>query len=197
MSRDLSTEKDTHSSPAIFIGTYLVVLLVVVLLEEPMALSVLLLLLVLIGLVSPSIRLKKTLLMGSLLSLGVFLGNLFWGTGRVLLEAGPFVITDGGLLTASVRALRVAVLVLSAKVLFSGRIEKLTAELRWLLGPLSWLGIRTGPFVQAIEETLVALPEVQSRISRRASHLKANGNSRVKAMGLAIYETFLQELQRQ
>lgn len=197
MSERLSSNIYKSSKPPLLIGTYLLVVITVFFIKTLLVMALMLLLWIVLAMASPSLRLKTTLIMGVFLCGGVFLGNLFWGTGRVILEAGPVVVTDRALSIASERALRVAVLIFSAKVLFTGRQAQLTGELRWILTPLAKLGLRTEEFISSIEETLRALPEVQKMISKRATTLRGKGTSRVKAMGLAIYETFIKELQGQ
>ncbi|RME62563.1 MAG: hypothetical protein D6778_11000 [Nitrospirae bacterium] len=197
MSKNVSTVSYEISSPPLLIGVYFLVFLIVVSVKSLLVMSSFLLVWIFLGVLRPSIRLKTTVIMGLFLCVGVFLGNLFWGTGRVILEVGPLVVTDRAFTVASERALRLGVLIFCAKVLFTGRQSRLAGELRWLLRPLEKLGLKTETFVSSIEDTLRALPEVQAVIARRAETLRNNGASRVKAMGLAIYETFIQELQGQ
>jgi energy-coupling factor transporter transmembrane protein EcfT len=185
------------TKPPLRIGAYLLVLLLVLATDNLKTLSAVLGIWVLAGMLTPSVKLKKTAVLAFFLCGGIFLGNLFWGTGRVLVEIGPFLITDRALTTAAERALKVAALVFSAKVLFAGMPSRLAQELRWILAPFRKAGINTEAFVCAIEETLQALPEVQQQISKRASAIRQDGASKVKALGLAIYETFIQELQNQ
>ncbi len=190
------TEPPTVSRAPLRIGLYLLVLALVLYNNSLYVLSGLLGL-VWVGALLSHRKLKKTFTMALLLCGGIFVGNLFWNTGRVVAEIGPLTITDRAIHIASLRALKVAVLVFAAKALFGGRPQELAAELRWLLRPLQALGINTEPPVRAIEETLQALPEVQQRITTRAASLRLEGTSRIKALGLAVYETFIQELQGQ
>jgi len=179
------------------IGLYLLVVFGVLFIRKLWIVAFVLIFFVFLGGINPSLKMKKTFVMSIFLCGGIFIGNLFWSTGKVLLEIAGVTITDSALQIATERALKVAVLVFSAKVLFANKPHLIAQELRWIMLPFNKIGLHTEVFVSSIEETLYALPEVQQRIFTKASQMNRNGTSKLKALGMAIYETFIQELRHQ
>ncbi len=109
-----------------------------------------------------------------------FLGNLLFHPGKVLLETGPLTITDRGMDLAVLRSMRVAGLIVGAKVLtITTPVESVLNALKSIFHPLQRIGIRTDAFFETARMSIRILPGIRSlareEFSRRTNS-RSNGS---------------------
>jgi energy-coupling factor transport system permease protein len=127
-----------------------------------------------------------------------FLGNLFFGQGRVIFAAGPLMITVDGLTDAAVRTMRIFFMIAGARILAaSASPNALLTAFGRILKPLEYVGLPVNAYVSTMSLTLQSLPHVRDECLRLYSE-KVQGRNidgfrdRVKvAAGLLV--TFFRE----
>ena len=100
----------------------------------------------------------------SVLLLFTFWSNLLFQYGKVLFVAGPFLVTDAGLTDASIKTMRLVLMIGGAKLLTgTTRIASLTAALAQLLAPLQRAGVPVNEFVSTMGLTMQSLPALREQ----------------------------------
>jgi energy-coupling factor transport system permease protein len=95
-----------------------------------------------------------------------FLANLLFNTGKIVYELGPFIITEEGLRLASIRTLRVFLLIAGAKFLtIMSKLEEIISAMGTLLNPLEKLGLPIRSFFASMALSVKVLPLIKRRIS--------------------------------
>ncbi len=179
------------------IFSFLLLLLIVFLNQDPFFALLGIAVSSMIMLFWPDSRMRKGLFFIVLLTGGTFVGNLFSLPGRVLVHNGLFTITEESLKAALVRASRVAVLMVGAKVLFLGPLkggplagmERFLFALRRLLGPLERLRIPVNDFFEITGQTLRMVPLLTESIKKETEGVK-----RPWRLTKYIYRLFITEL---
>jgi len=92
-----------------------------------------------------------------------FLGNLLFHSGKVIFETGPVTITDRGMNLAVLRSMRVAGLIVGAKVLtITTPVESVLNALKSIFHPLQRIGIRTDAFFETARMSIRILPGIRA-----------------------------------
>lgn len=105
-----------------------------------------------------------------------FFANVLFNTGKILYRAGPVVITEEGLYTASVRTLRIFLLVAGAKFLtVITTIEEMISAMGSIFGPLDKIKIPVKDFFDTMSLSVKALPLIKRRLS--GEYLEKMGSS--------------------
>lgn len=114
---------------------------------------------------TPGLNTRKGAVFITLFMLFTFAGNMFYGSGRVLLSFGAMHITDAGLVTAGVRTMRVFELIYAARILSAFvPLQEMAEAFRRLMQPFGRLGLPVNDFFFTLGLTLKCLPAVKSRI---------------------------------
>ncbi|MBM4136702.1 MAG: energy-coupling factor transporter transmembrane protein EcfT [Nitrospira sp.] len=113
----------------------------------------------------PIRSLKSGLIPISLFLLFTFISNILFQHGRIIYSKGPIVITDEGLNIASVRTMRIFLMIAGAKILTATtQIELLVGAFGKILRPLERLGIPVVEFFSTMGLTMKALPRLKDHI---------------------------------
>lgn len=113
----------------------------------------------------PGLNIRKGAAFITLFMLFTFAGNMFYGSGRVLLSFGAMHITDAGLVTAGVRTMRVFELIYAARILSAFvPLQEMAEAFRRLMQPFGRIGLPVNDFFFTLGLTLKCLPAVKSRI---------------------------------
>ncbi|HDZ87425.1 MAG TPA: hypothetical protein ENH38_02250, partial [Nitrospirae bacterium] len=95
-----------------------------------------------------------------------FLSNLLFNPGRILYKIGPLVITEEGMYMASVRALRVFLLIAGAKFLtIVTTLEDAINAMGRILSPLEKMGLPVKSFFDTMALSVKILPIISKKIS--------------------------------
>jgi energy-coupling factor transport system permease protein len=95
----------------------------------------------------------------SIFLLFTFLSNVFIRHGKIFFASGPVVITEEGIGIASLRTMRVLLMIAGAKVLMaSTKNEEIINGLGRLLGPLQKLGVPVQDFFHTMGLTMKCFP---------------------------------------
>jgi energy-coupling factor transport system permease protein len=109
---------------------------------------------------------RRTLVSGwlpiSLFLLFTFMSNLLGRPGRVLMTAGPLVVTDGGLQSAALRGGRLLLMIMGVKLMMGlTPAEDVIKGLGRLLKPLERLGLPVSDFIHTMILTLQCFPALK------------------------------------
>ncbi len=100
----------------------------------------------------------------SLFLLFTFFSNLVNRHGRIMFSQGPFLITEEGLALASIRAVRVFLMIAGVKVMMGGsRTEDIISGFGRLMRPLERLGIPAKDFFHTMGLTVQCFPALKKR----------------------------------
>jgi len=145
--------------------------------------------------------LKKGWLPISLFLVFTFAGNALFQQGKILYNAGPFIITEEGFYTASIRTMRVFFMIAGAKILTGTTdIELLVNALGRILRPLERFKIPVSEFFSTMGLTMKYLPELKEQIIRsykkelQNSHLKGFWN-RARIISMFLIPLFVKSIQ--
>jgi energy-coupling factor transport system permease protein len=95
----------------------------------------------------------------SIFLLFTFLSNVFYRQGKIFFASGPVVITEEGIGIASLRTMRVLLMIAGAKVLMaSAKNEEIINGLGRLLSPLQKLGVPVKDFFHTMGLTMKCFP---------------------------------------
>jgi len=120
-----------------------------------------------------------------------FLGNLFFHPGKVIFETGPVTITDRGMDLAVLRSMRVAGLIVGAKVLtITTPVESVFNALKSIFHPLQRIGIRTDAFFETARISIRILPGIRS-LAREEFAQRSNSRSKGSIYGKILAGTGL------
>jgi len=121
-----------------------------------------------------------------------FLFNALFMPGRILFEIGPLTVTQEGVHTATLRTLRVFLLIAGAKLLtlVAGLDEMITAMGR-LFSPLEKLGVPIQEFFGIMSLAIRALPVIRKRIAEEYGRQLANAVQKTIMQRIRIVFRFL------
>ena len=145
--------------------------------------------------------LKKGWVPISFLLLFTFVSNVLFQHGKILFQAGPFIITDEGLNTASVRTMRFFFMIAGAKMLTATTTPgSLVTALGRLLGPLRKLNIPIDDFLQIMGLTMKSLPRLKEEIASGCREKVSQGHAiglfdRLKVISSQLMPVFVRSMQ--
>ncbi|KPK45033.1 MAG: hypothetical protein AMK74_04185 [Nitrospira bacterium SM23_35] len=100
----------------------------------------------------------------SVLLLFTFWSNLLFRHGKVIFIAGPFMVTADGLTDASVKTMRIVLMIAGAKLLTGTTpIESLTRAFGRFFTPLQRAGVPVNEFVSTMGLTMQSLPALKEQ----------------------------------
>ena len=149
----------------------------------------------------PFKSIKKGWVPISLFMAFTFISNVLLQHGKVLLSAGPFVVTDEGLKVASLRAARVFFMIAGAKILTAtAGTESLVKSFCELLKPLERLGIPVSEFSSTTTLAVRYLPRIRDQISTGYRKSIAGGDirgfwNRARVLSLFLIPLFVKSIQ--
>lgn len=112
----------------------------------------------------------------SILLIFTFLSNLFFHPGKVVFHPGPLVITEEGVTAATVRTLRVLLMIMGAKIVIATTsAELLVASLGRIFRPLERFGLPVGEFFSTMGLVMKSLPKLRQEISAACRKEMENG----------------------
>jgi energy-coupling factor transport system permease protein len=101
----------------------------------------------------------------TLLILFTFLSNVFFQSGKILYQAGPFSITEEGMNIALIRTMRLFFMIAGAKILTATTtIESLVGAFERLLKPLERFGVPVKEFFSTAGLTMKSLPRLKDHV---------------------------------
>jgi energy-coupling factor transport system permease protein len=117
-----------------------------------------------------------------------FAGNVLFQRGKILLSIGPVILTEEGLATASLRTMRVFLMIAGAKILTATTGTELLIEgLGKMLKPMARLGMPVDAFLSTMGLTMRSLPGLRDRIMRTYADNLSNGEVKgFRARSMAI-----------
>jgi energy-coupling factor transport system permease protein len=117
-----------------------------------------------------------------------FVGNVLFQHGKILLSLGPVILTEEGLVTASLRTMRVFLMIAGAKILTATTGTELLIEgLGKMLKPIARLGVPVDVFLSTMGLTMKSLPGLRNRIMRTYADNLSNGEVKgLRARSMAI-----------
>jgi energy-coupling factor transport system permease protein len=157
-------------------------------------------LLILLTLLAPFKILKKGWVPISLLLLFTFISNLVFQPGRIYFQAGPFIITDEGLNTASLRTTRFFLMIAGAKLLTATTSpDSIVSALGRLLGPLRKFRIPVDDFIEVLGLTMKSLPRLKQEIVSGCSGKTSEGHDiglfdRLKLISSQLLPVFVRSM---
>lgn len=96
-----------------------------------------------------------------------FFSNLFFQHGRILFQAGPFFVTEEGLIAALLRTIRIFCMIAGAKILTATTgIEPLISAFAKLLKPFERVGVPVEEFFSTMGLTMKSLPRLKEQVVR-------------------------------
>lgn len=186
--------------PEIKILFYLLFVLFLYLIRNPVYLVALSVPVIFFMLRIPFKRLKAGWIPITLFLFFTLVSNLLNQHGRILASAGPFFITEEGLNAASLRTLRLFLMIGGLKALMAGtETEALVGGLGRLFMPLEKLGLPVRDFVHTMGLTLRCFPvltEMGAKLYREQSELnEVRGFSgRVKVVSSFMVPMFVRSV---
>ncbi len=138
----------------------------------------------------PKALLKKGLLITFIFGASIFIANLLNPSGDIIFKKGPFIIAEDSLRLGFIRAMRLLILVISAKTLlwrFSP--EEILNDLRKISGPLRNRVINE--FIESSLLTLKALPGVKRELARLYREHCKEGNILQRARSVVTIITIV------
>ena len=144
--------------------------------------------------------LKKGWVPISFLLLFTFISNVLFQHGKIRFQAGPFIITDEGLNTATVRTMRFFFMIAGAKMLTATTTPgSMVNALGRLLGPLRKLNIPIDDFLQIMGLTMKSLPRLREEIVSGCGEKVSKGHvsgflDRVKVISAQLMPVFIKSM---
>ena len=129
-----------------------------------------------------------------------FAGNVLFQDGKVLFSIGPVVLTEEGIATASLRTMRVFLMIAGAKILTATTGTELLIEgLGKILKPLGRLGVPVDEFLSTMSLTMKSLPGLKNQIIQTYTDKIRNGDikgfrSRAKAVSFFLMPFFVKSM---
>jgi len=121
-----------------------------------------------------------------------FLSNALFNPGRIVYEMGPLLITEEGLRLATVRTLRVFLLIAGAKFLTVViTLEEAIVALGSLLSPMERLKIPVGSLFRTMALAVSMLPVIRDRIAEEYSMRTENMEDRDITAKVSVVFRFL------
>ena len=162
---------------------------------------ILALLLIMLTFLVPFKILKKGWVPISLLLLFTFISNLMFQPGKIRFQAGPFIITDEGLNTATVRTMRFFFMIAGAKMLTATTTPgSIVNALGKLLGPLRKLKIPVDDFLDVMGLAMKALPRLKEEIAANCGEKVSQAHisgffDRLKVISSQLMPVFVRSMQ--
>ncbi len=101
----------------------------------------------------------------SLLVFFTFVSNVLFQSGKILYQAGPFSITEEGIIVALIRTMRLFFMIAGAKILTATTtIESLVGACERMLKPLERFGIPVAEFFSTAGLTMKSLPRLKDQL---------------------------------
>jgi len=151
--------------PSISIVVYILFVVTLFALQKLSFFIVLSALALVLLLLLPQRQLKSGFIPISIFLFATFLANILFSPGRVVIKVGPFPVTEEGLHIASVRTLRVFLLIAGAKFLtIIAGLDEMIQTMGRLLGPLEKIGVPVKEFFETMASAVRALPLIRKRI---------------------------------
>ncbi len=124
----------------------------------------------------PDSRMRRGWIPISIIVVTTVVGNLFFIPGRVILSKGVFTVTEEALNLALLRVVKVAGLIVGAKLLsITTSFETMIATLKRLSSPLNRIGVPAEEFFETTGMTLRLLPGIKEDIISRYRSLRVDG----------------------
>jgi energy-coupling factor transport system permease protein len=149
----------------------------------------------------PLRSIRKGWLPISLFLLFTFISNVISRNGKILLNIGPFMVTEEGLSTASLRTARVFFMIAGAKILTTTtKTEALVKAFGRILKPLERLGVPVDEFSSTMGLAISALPNIKDQITRTYRERMRSGNikgfwERTKVISSFLFPLFIKSIQ--
>jgi len=130
-----------------------------------------------------------------------FIGNLLFNHGRVIYQAGPFILTQEGIDVALHRTVRLFLMIAGARVLTAATgLDSLVRGLSNIFSPLERFGVPSGQFFSTMGLTLKSLPKLKDLIGETYREEVANRNvrgffNRAKALSIFLVPLFVRSIQ--
>jgi energy-coupling factor transport system permease protein len=150
----------------------------------------------------PFQSIKKGWVPISFFLLFTFISNVILQEGKILLTMGPFMVTDEGLSTASLRTARVFFMIAGAKILTATtRTESLIEAFGRILKPLERLGVPVNDFFSTMGLAIKSLPGIREQITTNYRERMESGNvkgfwDRTMVISQFLVPLFVQSIQR-
>jgi energy-coupling factor transport system permease protein len=152
--------------PRLGIVAYICFTIAVFILGDPWILLIASAIFLFLIIVLPYRKLRSGIVPISLFLSVTFVANLLFNTGKIVYKLGPFIITEEGLQLASVRTMRVFLLVAGAKFLtILSTLDEIIVAMGMLLNPLEKLGLPVRSFFDSMALSVKVLPLIKQRIS--------------------------------
>lgn len=149
----------------------------------------------------PRGQLKAGLLPISLFLLFTFISNVINQHGRILMTAGPFMITDEGLNIAMVRTVRLFLMIAGVKLMMARmKTEDIVHAGGRLLSPLEKLGLPIRDFFETMGLTITCFPVLRKmasetyRVKMRTETVHGFWN-KTKLISLFLLPMFIKSIQ--
>lgn len=149
----------------------------------------------------PISSLKRGWIPISLFLVFTFISNLFFSHGKILFNLGSFAVTEEGLNIATVRTLRIFLMVAAAKILTASiSLDDLVKALANTLKPLEKIGIPVNEFFSTMGLTLKAFPRLKDYLAVNYKNHKDNNDTKgfmgkARILSLFLLPMFLQSMQ--
>lgn len=118
----------------------------------------------------PYRKLRTGIIPVSLFLSATFFANLLFIPGKIVFMMGPVTITEEGLYLASLRALRVFLLIAGAKfITIISSLEDVITSMGQLLSPLEKMGFPVKRFFKTMSLSVRMLPLIKQRLSEEYS----------------------------
>lgn len=130
-----------------------------------------------------------------------FLGNLLFHHGRVIYQAGPFILTQEGIDMALHRTVRLFLMIAGARVLTGATgLDSLIRGLANIFSPLERFGVPSGQFFATMGLTLKSLPRLKDLIGETYREEVAKRNvrgffNRARALSTFLVPFFVRSIQ--
>jgi len=121
-----------------------------------------------------------------------FISNLFFNHGKILYSIDSILITEEGLRLASVRTMRIFLMVAGAKILTASTpLEVLIAALAKTLRPLEKMGLPLNDFFETTSLTLRCFPRLKEYLSENYRNHRDTAGNKGFFRNAAIISSFL------
>lgn len=165
--------------PKLFIIGYVIYSLGVLIVTDLEVITVFSVILLMFMVVLPDRKLKTGIIPILLFLSATFFSNLFFIPGKIVFVAGPVSVTEEGFSLASLRALRVFLLIAGAKFIsiFSS-LDAIICAMGQLLSPLEKAGVPVERFFKTMSLSVGMLPVIKERLTDEYSRRIGVSNKR-------------------
>lgn len=130
-----------------------------------------------------------------------FISNALYHSGRIIVAAGPVMLTQEGLHLAAIRTLRVLLMIGGVKFLMARtRTDHVVKAMANLLRPLEKLGVPVNDFFHTMGLTLKCFPVLKDAIARHYAENIQRGDARgilarARLIALFMLPLFVESIQ--